>query len=723
MGKIEFFKKLFGKKKKTDSEKTDTQKQEKIEQQQEQQNMPSGGEKKFSQTTPIIDNLNKTTSSTTSGTAEDGGQSSNSDLKLDLGKELKSKDTKNTNEKKDKPEEKDETKEEEKKEKKTPLEECKKEYTTIKNNINELLNGQITHTESAKNIISAEREKFNKASDRYKYFLIGMSIDTYKSKAKDVEIERINAEDALLRVEKKHEKTKALSANISKVAGKTQMKSVLIALKHLDKNGDSKQAASTTASNEATSEDLTNKSKFYNGVDKVWGWAGNIKDKITKNKVAEWLSERKEEISLAVDSSKAIIDDENGFAEAYNSKSEMIDKGSGIVGATFGVYGALKKTISCLTSAVKYIADKRERKKRGDGSDSWNERWRKFKSVYSRILDIVDDISNVVAPIKELPVFSVVISALKVARGLVNTLDGGIRMGVLISQKKKLWDKMEEKKKKYESRDEDKYAVQYYDLNKKSHKINAVREKRDALREALSGISNANTSKTKTKNKIENVESIAKVGDFTKLSEEIVNERKNNEKEKKKGEAKKRIRLMEALEILNQYYTLNEAHDRQIKVFAHGAKEAVAEGIRFTTGLVEICSGGIAFPATRAVNLLVTGAETMHSLISFAHKKFSGADGREEAKKNRRKEMAETLVNSLDLVTTPEYGFESAQAKFNLDGVADYKLPTINNSLQSFDETLFGVDINLNELVLSKTKEDLVNVLSASFSEEQEVED
>lgn len=609
----------------------------------------------------------------------------------------------------------------------------------------------ITHTQGVKQRIDKERAIFKTTSDYQKSYLEGADVDkTYKkSELEKVNVAKKNAAEKIEDAEKKQKRSQAACENVMDISGKHKMKKLFKAFANLNKLPDETPDVTDLNAGAAQKKALKQiekrkKGGFCDFVDEVRD------DEVIK--LADKSYDRISKVYSIMTASRDIGEASLKYMKEATTKAELAGTAFSAFAAPFALMNCLKAAVYTAVDITQYV---RSWKKNGGGNVGFNEAWRVIREAISGALDVIQEgaeclgLVGTFVPIVG-PILSVIGSGAGLVQSTINVLDSGARTLRLRSEKKKFWERMEEKKKKYESK-KDFESAGYYNLGKDFFKSSetAIEEKRERLRDqiveydiAKSVIENKKSDKdlknikrakkVNGKNMIGNIQvkdtKVVYGNYFTKLSSEIMDEKDK----KKEDKDKRKLHMMEALDMVEKYYILNQAQKRQKKKLRDESIDMGLGLLGFAGDLTELIgeagaavSGGLSLSMSvigKAASIASSGINIVKGIYSDIHEERSKKNGHLNDKKLRRNEMALTLMNSVNSVMKTEYGWQDKEETFKLDFIPDTKVFTASDNLEVFDETLTGVDINLQDLIGAESKREFMDVLSASFSQEQEVD-
>lgn len=472
----------------------------------------------------------------------------------------------------------------------------------------------------------------------------------------------------------------------------------------------------------------------------------------------EFLTNHKEDLQGAADNINGVMAGIFDFAGSNKGGT-----GSSVLGAANSFFGAILNVIEGWKTFSKMRDEDTDRRSRPNADDKGLDGqtiWRRFREGLGKVVDTLSSIAGIgdgiVSVIGIDPVSSIigiVTNSASLVMQCIKVLDNALRSRGVEERKKRIRQKMLYKQEKYGKNPDLSDVVPYFTLPAKA-RSKAVEEKRKDLRAKLAkdveelklqagqtpqAIAketeiNTNTSGVKFKDTEVHYDK-----SYTTLSQKIMAEKKWKRTQsdlsyEKRKAYKKRILLMEALDLLNQYYLEDQERDRQRKGRRAGYAETVKAGVSVGANIMKLIghltaafSGGMGEALTLAGGI-VDVANNVGSLVqsgvqkAYAH--ASQRNGHNNDKALRRNELALTLFESVkDLTNGDSYGWDTSAGSFNnLDKVEDYRMKSGADRITSFAGMIEGVDLDIEAAMQTQNRDSMLKLLSASFSQSQEVE-
>lgn len=468
----------------------------------------------------------------------------------------------------------------------------------------------------------------------------------------------------------------------------------------------------------------------------------------------DFLTNHKEDLQGAADNINSVM---AGIFEFAGSKKG--GTGSSVLGAANSFFGAILNAFEGWKTFTKMRHEDTDRRSRLNADEKGLDGqtiWRRVREGLGKVVDTLsgfaDGIGSVIGIDLVSSIIGIVTNSANLLLQCIKIADNAVRGRGVEERKKRIRQKMLYKQEKYGKNPDLKDVVPYFTLPAKA-RSKAVEEKRKDLRAKLAeNVEDlklqANASQTNPAQAIAKETKTSTTGvkfkdteeyygdSYATLSQKIMAEKKwkrtqSDLSDEKKKAYKKRILLMEALDLLNQYYLEDQERDRQRKGrragLAETAKAVVSVGANimklighltaaFSGGTSEALAlaGGIVDVANNVGSLVQTGVQK-----AYAH--ASERNGHNNDKALRRNELALTLFESVkDLTSGDSYGWDSSKFN-NLDKVEDYRMKSGADRITSFAGMIEGVDLDIEAAMQTQNRDSMLKLLSASFSQSQEV--
>ena len=186
------------------------------------------------------------------------------------------------------------------------------------------------------------------------------------------------------------------------------------------------------------------------------------------------------------------------------------------------------------------------------------------------------------------------------------------------------------------------------------------------------------------------------------------------ENSSEKKQYKTRVRLMEALELIERYYEEDQSQNRQLKLMGHSIEDSITESTSMIANLADLSVVGA------GVGKILKVAAASYGLVrgvgSWAYGKISEANGHANDKEFVRNEMAETMFQSIKGITDESYGWRSDH--FAVEAVENHKVASAANRMKHVRGMMTGLDLHLDPLLTAPNKEEFLKSLSSAFSQD-----
>ncbi|MDO4260623.1 MAG: hypothetical protein Q4C82_00965, partial [Eubacteriales bacterium] len=404
---------------------------------------------------------------------------------------------------------------------------------------------------------------------------------------------------------------------------------------------------------------------------------------------------------------------------------------SGIAGATVSCINGLVAIYRAVQTILEMNKERKRRLLRNEEDDShtaWQRHRKCIKeavSVGTSVLDIVA--SFLVTPVKE--VLGIIGNGLALLEQLVTIGDSTGRIQGVEMRKRELWKRIRAKREKYVKEKDTELAAAY--SVSESPSVGEIKNKRDALRAKLAG-DEFKTGEEQKKIASEKAltgkhRDVKKSygSDYTTLSDKIMAEKKwaggqSGLTGEERSKYKKRVRLMEALELIEQYYTSDQAESRQKKMRGHTIADAVAEGATMVANLTDIAqvfaTGTVG--VGRVMKIGIAASSLIRKGVSAGYAAWSERSGHSADKEFIRNEMAETLYESIKGLTRGEDSVLKADGTFVYDQMSDKVLASAEGRVSNLSSVLTTLDVSIAPLMTAASKQEMVSSLAAAFSQE-----
>lgn len=434
-------------------------------------------------------------------------------------------------------------------------------------------------------------------------------------------------------------------------------------------------------------------------------------------------------VSLASDINDTIF---NHFDMLDFNKKGVKASGKSL-GGVFGVFGALCsafKTWNTFVNMMKKDYDMHERGEKKDAADRWQDAREGLEAIVELISNTLGAIGNFGGDMLS-GILGIISNCATLFMKCISVADSSARIAGVNHRKNDLWDRIQQKRAKYEA-EKDMESAGYYDLPNKWGAARKIKAKRRELREKLAGQKLSTGDNVATEKNVSEVSNakfqhISKSygDDYTTLSDKIIAE-KERRKEGEAGENaasledkttyKRRLHMMEALELLERFYEEDQAQNRQIKILGHALEESAVESVSMASNLAKVSVVGA------GVGAILSVASSTYKVVSSATKftvgKIRGAMGHDNDKSFRRNEMAMTMFDSVaGLTNTPKYGLEGGVVG-SVDQVKDMYLDSAAERLHHVRGMMAGLDVHLDPLMTAENKGEFIASLSSAFSED-----
>lgn len=434
-------------------------------------------------------------------------------------------------------------------------------------------------------------------------------------------------------------------------------------------------------------------------------------------------------VSLASDINDTIF---NHFDMSDFDKKGVEASGKSL-GGVFGVFGALCsafKTWNTFVNMMKKDSDMRGRGEKKDAADRWQDAREGLEAIVELINNTLGAIGNFGGDVLS-GILGIISNCGTLFLKCISVADSYARIHGVDHREEALWDRIQQKRAKYEA-EKDMESAGYYDLPNKIGKARMIKAKRRELREKLAGQKLSTGESVATEKRVSEVsdakfQHISKSygDDYTTLSDKIIKE-KERRKEGEAGENaasledktiyKRRLHMMEALELLERYYEEDQAQNRQIKILSHALEESAVESVNMVGNLAKVSVVGA------GVGAILSVAASTYKVVSSGAKyfvgKIRGNMGHDNDKTFRRNEMAMTMFDSVaGLTNTPKYGLEGGVVG-TIDQVQDMYLDSAAERLHHVRGMMAGLDVHLDPLMTAGNKGEFIESLSSAFSED-----
>ena len=418
--------------------------------------------------------------------------------------------------------------------------------------------------------------------------------------------------------------------------------------------------------------------------------------------------------------------DEDGF-DSGTATGAVMDCVNGLI----AVYKAVKSFMSIWQK-------NKERKQRNEERDGHTV-WQHVRELISQVISLGTSAlgiasSYVPSPVSE--ILGIIGNGLNLLGQFITIGDSAVRIIGSKARKNMLWKKIQRKREKYKSdKNADAELEEAYNIGF-FWRTSKIKAKRDQLRAklasglySLQGGGQNNTGQAiATRQELTEKHRKVKVGygsDYTTLSDKIMAEKTwaagqtNFKGSWAYRDYKKRVRLMEALEIMEQYYTLDQAENRQLKLAGHTLEDAVKEGssmIANLTDIVQLFSTGTV-GVGKILKIGIAVGSMVRNGVSSAYSTWSEKSGHNNDKEFIRKEMAETLYNSIEgLTKDSEYNL--SEGMFAFDQMKDRYLASAESRVSELSSVVTTLDLSMAGLMTAGNKADMIASMAAAFSQE-----
>ena len=402
-------------------------------------------------------------------------------------------------------------------------------------------------------------------------------------------------------------------------------------------------------------------------------------------------------------------------------------------GGIFNIFGALTNVFKAWNTFANMAKKDYDMRERGDKKDA-ADRWQDARNGLQTVVDLLNSVLGTAGTFTADAVsatLGIISNCATMFMKLIAIADSSARIHGVNKRKKALREQIQKKREKYES-EKDMESAGYYDLPDKFGVARKIKAKRRELREKLAGQKLSNGANVATEKNVSEVSDakfrhISKSygGDYTTLSDKIIEEKEWRREGESGANAasmedrtiyKRRLHMMEALELLERFYEEDQAQNRQIKILGHALEESITESVSMAGNLGKISVVGAGAGAICSV--AASTYKAVSSFTKFAVGKIRGAMGHDNDKAFRRNEMAMTMFNSVEgLTNTQKYGLEGGVAG-SVDQVQDMYLDSAAERLHHVRGMMTGLDVHLDPLMTAENKGEFIASLSSAFSED-----
>ncbi len=432
----------------------------------------------------------------------------------------------------------------------------------------------------------------------------------------------------------------------------------------------------------------------------------------------------------------------NSFEQA-DLDAAGISVGEKVTGGIFGMFGVLVSAFKAWNTFAKMHKDDKDRAERGE-QKSAATRWQHARDGMEAIVDVINNTLGLVGTfLNDGPaaILGIISNCASIFMSFIKIADSGARIHGINKRKSKLWAKIEQKRMKYANEPGAEVEAEAYTLPTgffKGTRAHRIKNKRDALRaklaspefavgqtETLEGKhrkvkTNYGDSYTGLTNKIDAAKAARKGAAAGAPGTPAPTGAPATQTEAEKKKEKTRIRLMEALHTIEEYYQEDQAQDRQIKILGHSLEDSITESVDIVGNLADLSVVGA------SVGKILNVAASCYGLArhagSWAYGKVSKLTGHAADKDFRRSEMARNMFDSIrgmteGNATTPgPYGWDGTT--FLLDGVPDFRIRSGADRLSHMRGMMTGLDVRIDPLLKAENKGEFVESLASAFSQD-----
>ena len=455
-----------------------------------------------------------------------------------------------------------------------------------------------------------------------------------------------------------------------------------------------------------------------------------LTDETIKEQVEEFYGEYGDAWGTAAEDITDVVlnhfDTTNLGDAGFGSAADKADVGlSGI----FSFFGAIKATFSAWNTFSRMYKNDKLRKMRGEKKDA-HDIWQDVRVGLEKVVDIINSTLGFVGSfLKEGPaaILGLASNAATLLLKFVTIADSSARAGGILYRKQKLWNQMEEKKAKHK---DELMLVQALDFSGFGTRAHVIKKKREWLRDYLSNNVKLGSTDQKVavkqqfaaddKKKKRLSEKVHYGDDYVNLSDKLDAEKAWGKQQNftfaQEKEYKKRVHLMEALELIERYYEEDAAHNRHLKMIGHAVEDSITESVDMIGNLGDLSVIGGSWG--KILNIAAGAYKVVRGIGSEVYKHVSKVNGHNDAKKFLRTEMSDTMFQSIKGITTPEYGWIPAAGSFNPDFMPDFRLKSANERVKHIHGMMNGLDLHMNPLLETSDREGFVENLASAFSQD-----
>ena len=467
-------------------------------------------------------------------------------------------------------------------------------------------------------------------------------------------------------------------------------------------------------------------------------------DKTKKEEVDEFYSEHAEVWKGAANS---ITDFVHNHLDLSGKKKDgsAADTSDKVFGVFWGFIDSLIAAFQAWnTFSRMYKRDKNRDLMEGEGQKDHADRWQDARVGMEKIVGVITSVLGTIGTVAGTgpgAILGIISNCAVLFMKCITIADSGSRAHGINKRKWRLWKTIEEKRKKYLDEaaggDQDaQEAADALDVNQWYRtRAGGINKKRAELREKLannddmklSSGTHIATSRQQHVGKGWLGKDVTVYEGYDNLYNKIDQEKQKRYESLDSGQIKrgktedkkqkKKIRLMEALQLIEQYYEEDQAQNKHFKMIAHALEESATESLDMVANLANLSVigdniGKIIKVATAAYGLV-------RDVGAWVVNHIRDAAGHGEIKGINRKEMASNMYSSIEGMLSMDYGWDGNDfLSENIDKVVNYRVESGARRLKHMRGMMTGLDVHLEPLMTAGNKSALVDSLASSFSQD-----
>jgi len=455
------------------------------------------------------------------------------------------------------------------------------------------------------------------------------------------------------------------------------------------------------------------------------GWS-NALDTVTSTIVSS--ADLGSDISGIVGDSKDIQDIQGVMDELH----EMDNSKAGIASSVLSGISSVLKLIKTSISLGKAIRHEYKEDSKAPTLDR-QERWKIARGFLRDAVELVDGFGGTFAPLtKAIPFFNSILGlctdGATMVLDIIDLVDSSVHIEMMRHDKNRIYERIKEKQQKYAAGSvyADAAAEQAYSLDRKPlrSKATSVDLKRKELMKQIAEQPGSNihvVRKDSLRSRNDSVYREAQYG----LGERIKAARAQ-------GGSKSSVRVMEALEIMEEYRGLEKAQKKKIKTLRHNIEDIITGSVSITGNALKLSGeiavatgvgapvGGALYAAGIGVGIAGSAYGIARDAISSVYKSIRTLVGAEDNKSTTREDMAIMIMQKMEEVAGSSIwsGTKFANdAALSTSGDEKDVIREGHNVEYLHSILRRGLDVNMSDLIASRSKSELKDKISSAFGQ------